>query len=126
MMLDIVHITTHRYLSGQHVMMLDIVHITNNRYLSGQHVMMLDIAHITTQIWWNLMQVTPPRQTPPFWADTPRQTPHPLADTPPPGRYPPRQTHPLPPTHETATAADGTHPNGMYSCFLIYILNLGS
>ena len=44
-----------------------------------------------------------------------------LPDTPL-GRHPPGQTppgrHPLgrPPTQETATAADGKHPNGMRSC----------
>ena len=43
---------------------------------------------------------TPPEQTPPPGADThPEQTPR--AD-------PPR---------ETATAADGTHPTGIHSCF---------
>ena len=36
--------------------------------------------------------------THPPWADNPH------------GQTPPRQT-------ETATAADGTHPNGMHSCF---------
>ena len=50
----------------------------------------------------------PPRQTPlgrhtPLGSHSPGQKPHPL------GR------HPLPP--ETATAADGTHPTGMHSCF---------
>ena len=64
----------------------------------------------------------PLRQTPP------RQTPlplgrHPQADTPgrhPPGRRtPPADTYPAPTPHppEAATAADGTHPTGMHSCF---------
>ena len=39
----------------------------------------------------------------------------PLGRHPLPGRHPPRQT---PPPHpETDTAADGTHPTGMHSCF---------
>ena len=46
----------------------------------------------------------PNRCTPPSWADTPRQ-----AGTPPLGRHPPPGT---------ATAADGTHPTGMYSCLI--------
>ena len=56
---------------------------------------------------------TPARQTPLPHADTPlgRQTPHlppsPRADTLPPGRHP---------SQKMATAADGTHPTGMYSC----------
>ena len=48
---------------------------------------------------------TPPRQTP-SWADIPGQTP--------PGRHPPPR--------EMATAADGTHPTGMYSCCDIIFL----
>ena len=66
---------------------------------------------------------TPPRQTPSWQADTCW-----LADTPPPleGGHPtleadtpwqadtsPRQAD----TPGTATAADGTHPNGMHSCY---------
>ena len=47
----------------------------------------------------------PPRQTP--YADTPRQTPR---------QTPPKTDTPLPP-QQTATAADGTHPTGMYSCY---------
>ena len=45
---------------------------------------------------------------------TPSLGRHPLARLPradtPPGRHP----------HETATAADGTHPTGMHSCFTLY------
>ena len=75
---------------------------------------------------------TPPRQTSHPQADTPppRQTPHPPRQTSPgqttpqqppppgrhsPGRHPPRQTSP---PQEMATAADGSHPTGMHSCFL--------
>ena len=46
---------------------------------------------------------TPWADTP--WTDTPRQTP-------------PWQT-PHPPSQQTATAADGTHPTRMHSCLLI-------
>ena len=48
-------------------------------------------------------QQTPPGQTPP-WADTPQADP--WADTP-------------PPAPQTATAADGTHPTGVHSCFFL-------
>ena len=44
---------------------------------------------------------TPQADTP--WTDTPRQTPH--------GQTP-LDRHP----QQTATAADGTHPTGMFSC----------
>ena len=74
-------------------------------------------------------QQTPSGQTPP-WAD-PRGRHPSWADTPPGqtpllGRHPPGQTpiapgrHPQgrqPPPQQTATAADGTHPIGMHSCF---------
>ena len=54
----------------------------------------------------------------PQWGVPPRQTPppcrHPLADTPP-GRHTP--------THQTATAAGGTHPTGMHSCIKMPILS---
>ena len=67
---------------------------------------------------------------------------HPPGQTPPPGRHRPGQTHqppgrwadtPLPstcwdtppcPVHagiDMATTADGTHPNGMHSCYLIKV-----
>ena len=45
------------------------------------------------------------------------------ADTLPPGPGTPRSRHPLgpgtppPPTQQTATVADGTHPTGMHSCY---------
>ena len=53
------------------------------------------------------MEDTRPGQTPPPpWADTPLAE-IPQADTPP---------------QQTATAADGTHPTGMYSC-LVYFYN---
>ena len=52
------------------------------------------------------------------WAYHPRQISPPPAIT-------PGQTHPTqtpawadPPPDQTATAADGTHPTGMHSCFL--------
>ena len=43
--------------------------------------------------------------------------------TPPLGRHPLRQTPPLgrPPPPQMATAADGTHPTGMYSCLKIIL-----
>ena len=49
---------------------------------------------------------------PPPYADTP------LADT---GPSPPGQT---PPPLETATAADGTHPTGMHSCYSKFVVLL--
>ena len=44
---------------------------------------------------------------------------HPLGQTPPSGRLPPGKTPPWPdiPSQQKATAVDGTHPTGMYSCF---------
>ena len=48
---------------------------------------------------------TPPEQTPPRGADTS-----------------PRSRHP-PPPRDTATAADGTHPTGMHSCFNLQTCN---
>ena len=60
----------------------------------------------------------PSGQTP-LRADTPQgrhpsgQTP-PWADTPHLGRYPPGTS---PPSHQTATAADGTHPTGIHSSY---------
>ena len=51
--------------------------------------------------------------TPP-WADTPLGR-HPPGRHPP-GRHPQADTLP----QQTATAADATHPTGMYSCYLIY------
>ena len=36
---------------------------------------------------------------------------------------PPRQAEtPPPPPSRTATAADGTHPTGMHTCFLLFFL----
>ena len=81
-------------------------------------------------------QADTPRQIQPWvdtpWPDTPLarhslgQT-HPLARSPgrhPPGQTPPVQTHPpgrhplgRHPPHPAATAADGTHPTGMLSCW---------
>ena len=62
---------------------------------------------------------TPPRQTSPQANTIPRQTPslgrHPPKQTPP-RQTPPNQTPPSFP--KTATAADGTHPTGIHSCFL--------
>ena len=43
------------------------------------------------------------------WDTPPGQTP--------PARHPPGQPHP----QQTATAADGTHPTGMHSCYIICI-----
>ena len=76
-------------------------------------------------------QVLPPDQvhpsplgpgTPPGTRYTPRgrYTP-PQAGTPPgPGTPPGRYTRPnSPPPPDTATAADGTHPTGIHSCFVI-------
>ena len=67
-------------------------------------------ASVILSTWGGCVWQTPPAwadpspRDPPWadtpWADTPRQTP-PWADT------------PLP----AATAADGTHPTGMHSCF---------
>ena len=58
---------------------------------------------------------TPLGQTPPL-ADTPLGR-HLPGQTPPPGETPPRQTPPqADPSPKMATAADGTHPTGMYSC----------
>ena len=59
-----------------------------------------------------------------------RQTPHPhphrapLAGNPfPPGRHTPTQTyHARQTPPKTATAAEGTHPTGMYSCFRLCIV----
>ena len=60
---------------------------------------------------------TPLADTP--WADLPGQTPH-QADTP--RQIPPLGRHPQPSAcwdtrPPAATAADGTHPTGMHSCF---------
>ena len=45
---------------------------------------------------------------------------HPPRQTPTLGRHPPRQTPPYPPTPPVmATAADDTHPTGMYSCYCL-------
>ena len=62
---------------------------------------------------------TPPgRQTPPGKTHPGRHTP--WVDTPPLGRHTSSgQTPPSPPPPEKATAADGTHPTGMHSCFKI-------
>ena len=55
---------------------------------------------------------------------------YPQSDTPPvrhclgrhpPGQTPPRQTPPRSDTPPMATAADGTHPNGMHSCLKIFL-----
>ena len=52
---------------------------------------------------------TPPRSRHPPRADTPQKQTPPEADTPPRADPPPR---------DMATAADGTHPTGMHSCFI--------
>ena len=39
------------------------------------------------------------------------------ADTPPPGRHPLQGRRP---SHQTATAVDGTHPTGIHSSFMMY------
>ena len=52
----------------------------------------------------------PPRSRPP-WSTPREQTP--------PRRRPPGSR---PPPGETATAADGTHPTGMHSCLLLFIV----
>ena len=62
-----------------------------------------------------LPEQTPPRADTPQRADTPPQE-----QTPPPKSRPPKSRHPprSRPPRDTATAADGTHPTGMHSCFL--------
>ena len=64
---------------------------------------------------WSRQLPPPPEQTPPR-ADPPEQTP-------PRSRHPPEQTHTSPSRHtpppgDTVTAADGTHPTGMHSCWI--------
>ena len=56
----------------------------------------------------------PPRQKPPLGRYPPGQTP-PSGRYSPPGRHSPHADT----LTETATAADGTHPTGMYSCFMM-------
>ena len=67
---------------------------------------------------------TPWEQTPPRSGTPPNQAPpgsrHPLEHTPPQTRNTPRSRQPPPPGAETATAADGTHPTGMHSCWLFF------
>ena len=62
------------------------------------------------------------------WGCTPPLGRHPLGRHPlgrhpprqtPPRQMPPGQTLPPPPSPETATVADGTHPTGMHSCFVL-------
>ena len=48
----------------------------------------------------------------PPWANTPLGRPTPL------GRHPPWADTP---PQQTATAADGTHPTGMHSCFIMWL-----
>ena len=60
---------------------------------------------------------TPQEQTPPW-----EQTPPPLEQTPPRSRHTPRSKHT--PPRETATAADGTHPTGMHSCYILPLSNI--
>ena len=52
---------------------------------------------------------------------TPDQTPPGQTPAPPPGQTLPQADTP-PPLLETVTAEDGTHPSGMYSCFLFKIV----
>ena len=61
-------------------------------------------------------ETTPPQeQTPPSpRADTPPEADTPLEQTPPRSRHPPGVDTP---PRDTATAADGTHPTGMHSCW---------
>ena len=64
-------------------------------------------------------QVPPPgtRHTPPRTRHTtPGPDTHPDQVHHPPGTTPPEQV----PPRDTATAADGTHPTGMHSCFLFF------
>ena len=62
---------------------------------------------------------TPPRQVHPPDRYTPRQV-HPPAGTPPRSRYiPPGRYTPPPTPRQTATVADGTHPTGKHSCFVL-------
>ena len=69
----------------------------------------------------------------PPWADTPPRADTPLgrhpprADTTPLGRHPPWADTPSPwadTPQQTAPAADGTHPSGMNSCFVLFLSNL--
>ena len=66
--------------------------------------------------------------TTPYQEQTPPQSRHPQEQTPPRSRHPPgtdtpRSRHPpeqTPPPRDTVTAADGTHPTGMHSCFKLF------
>ena len=64
----------------------------------------------------------PPGEQTPLGAETPLSRHPPGADAPPQSRHspradtPPREQAP-PPPRDTVTAADGTHPTGMHSCF---------
>ena len=61
-----------------------------------------------------LREQTPPLEQTPPRADTPR------ADTPPEQTPPGADTRP----EHMATAADGTHPNGMHSCLFFILIRL--
>ena len=70
---------------------------------AGRHCPWADIPRADTH----------PGQKPP-WADTPRSdTTPPLGQTP----YWAETPWPDTPSQQKATAVDGTHPTGMYSCF---------
>ena len=76
---------------------------------------------------------TPPRYQAPPWDQASPQDQTPMDQAPPGTRHPPRTRHPpgpnpphgpetlprtrQPPREQTATAADGTHPTRMHSCF---------
>ena len=72
----------------------------------------------------------PPRGpgTRPSWAGTPPPPPDQVHT--PQTRYPPGTgTHPGPgttPSQQTATAADGTHPTGMHSCFFFIFMQFSA
>ena len=63
---------------------------------------------------------TPPRSTSPGSTPPKRIPPrkHPPKAQPPGSTPPPGSTHPSPEAPPTVTAADGTHPTGMLSCFI--------
>ena len=80
-----------------------------SQHVLGRHPQADTSLSADTPLWAD----TPSGQTP-LWADTPLGR-HPRADTPP-GR-PPCPVHARIHTPPAATAADGTHPTGMHSCF---------
>ena len=76
---------------------------------------------VCQEFWPQEGDVHPQADTTPqadnLWADPMGR--HPPGQTPP-GQTLPRQT---PPPHQTATAADSTHPTGMHSCFFLSVVD---